>query len=260
MKKGLIIYNDHDKKLNEWFVECCLKSLNNDEFSLLYKEENEVIDYINSNQIDFVIFRCRNYSLLNEIEKRGIRCFNNTKTNSLANDKYRTYLFFKEHGFPCLETSLERGDISFPLVMKSLDGHGGKEVYLINSEDELEPSDKKFIYQKFLPNMGDVRLYVLNKKVIGAVKRSNIKDFRSNFSLGGEVEEYKASTEMIDIAIKISELLDADYIGVDFIIYDKGFVVNEIEDPVGARMLLKANGVDAVSLFIKHIKNALLSN
>ena len=260
MKKGLIIYNDHDKKLNEWFVESCLKSLNNDEFSLFYKEENEVLDYINANPIDFVIFRCRNYSLLNEIELRGIRCFNNTKTNSLANDKYRTYLFFKEHSFPCLETSLERGDISFPLVMKSLDGHGGKEVYLINSKNELKQSDKGFIYQKFLPNKGDVRLYVLNKKVIGAVKRSNDKDFRSNFSLGGEIEEYNPSKEMKDIAIKISELLDADYIGVDFIIYDKGFVVNEIEDPVGARMLLKANGVDAVSLFIKHIKNALLNN
>jgi RimK family alpha-L-glutamate ligase len=260
MKKGLIIYNEHDKKLNEWFVECCLKALNNDEFSLYYKEENEVLDYVNNNPIDFVIFRCRNYSLLNEIELRGIRCFNNTKTNSLANDKYRTYLFFKEHGFPCLETSLDSKDISFPLVMKSLDGHGGKEVYLINFKNELKQSDKGFIYQKFLPNKGDVRLYVLNKKVIGAVKRSNDKDFRSNFSLGGEVEEYIPSKEMKDIAIKISEILDADYIGVDFIICDKGFIVNEIEDPVGARMLLKANGVDAVSLFIKHIKNALLNN
>lgn len=260
MKKGLIIYNEHDKKVNEWFVESCLKSLNNDEFSLLYKEENEVLDYINANPIDFVIFRCRNYSLLNEIELRGIRCFNNTKTNSLANDKYRTYLFFKEHGFPCLETSLESKDISFPLVMKSLDGHGGKEVYLINSEDELKLSDKKFIYQEYLANNGDVRLYVLNKKVIGAVKRSNGKDFRSNYSLGGEIEEYNPSKEMKDIAIKISDILDADYIGVDFFIYDKGFIVNEIEDPVGARMLLKANGVDAVSLFIKHIKNALLNN
>ena len=260
MKKGLIIYNEYDKKLNEWFVECCLKALNDDEFSLFYKEENEVIDYINSNQIDFVIFRCRNYSLLNEIEKRGIRCFNNTKTNSLANDKYRTYLFFKEYGFPCLETSLDSKDISFPLVMKSLDGHGGKEVYLINFKNELKQSDKGFIYQKFLPNKGDVRLYVLNKKIIGAVKRSSDKDFRSNFSLGGEVEEYIPSKEMKDIAIKISEILDADYIGVDFIIYDKGFIVNEIEDPVGARMLLKANGVDAVSLLIKHIKNALSNN
>lgn len=260
MKKGLIIYNAKDKTANEWFVESCLKSLNNDEFSLLYKEENEVLDYINANPIDFVIFRCRNYSLLNEIELRGIRCFNNTKTNSLANDKYRTYLFFKEHGFPCLETSLDRGDISFPLVMKSLDGHGGSEVYLINSEKELKPSDKKFIYQGYLANNGDARLYVLNKKVIGAVKRSNDKDFRSNYSLGGEIEEYNPSKEMKDIAIKISKILDADYIGVDFIINDQGFVVNEVEDPVGARMLLKANGVDAVSLFIKHIINALLNN
>ena len=260
MKKGLIIYNEHDKKLNEWFVECCLKALNDDEFSLFYKEKNEALDYVNNNPIDFVIFRCRNYSLLNKIEKRGIRCFNNTKTNSLANDKYETYLFFKEHGFPCLETSLDSKDISFPLVMKSLDGHGGKEVYLINSKNELKQSDKGFIYQKFLPNKGDVRLYVLNKKVIGAVKRSNDKDFRSNFSLGGEVEEYKASTEMIDIAIKISELLDADYIGVDFIIYDKGFIVNEIEDPVGAKMLYKTTGIDAVNLFIERIKNSLKNN
>lgn len=260
MKKGLIIYNAKDKAKNEWFVESCLKSLNNDEFSLFYKEENEVLDYINANPIDFVIFRCRNYSLLNEIELRGIRCFNNTKTNSLANDKYRTFLFFNEHGFPCLETSLERGDISFPLVMKSLDGHGGSEVYLINSEDELEPSDKEFIYQGYLANRGDVRLYVLNKKVIGAVKRSNDKDFRSNFSLGGEVEEYKASKEMIDIATKISELLDADYIGVDFIIHDKGFVVNEIEDPVGSRMLYKSTGIDAINLFIEHIKNELIKS
>ena len=260
MKKGLIIYNEIDKKLNEWFVESCLKSLNSDEFSLLYKEEKEVLDYINKNLIDFVIFRCRNYSLLNEIELRGIRCFNNTKTNSLANDKYHTYLFFKEHGFPCLETSLERGDISFPLVMKSVDGHGGSEVYLINSEDELEPSDKKYIYQGFLANNGDVRLFVLNKKVIGAVKRSNGKDFRSNFSLGGEVEEYKPSKEMIDIAIKIAKLLDADSIGVDFIIYDKGFVVNEIEDPVGAKMLYKVMGIDAVNLFVEYIKSTLKNN
>ena len=257
MKKGLIVYNAQDKNKNEWFISTCLKSLNNDDFSLLYKEENEVLDYINHNHIDFVIFRCRNYYLLNEIESYGIRCFNSTKTNRLANNKYEAYLFFKEHDFPCLETSLERNDISFPLVMKSLDGHGGNEVYLIRGEDEIKASDKKFIYQKYLPNRGDVRLYVLNKKVIGAVKRSNVKDFRSNYSLGGEIEKYNPSKEMKDIAIKISELLDADYIGVDFIIYDKGFVVNEIEDPVGARMLLKANGVDAVSLFIEHIKNEL---
>ena len=65
---------------------------------------------------------------------------------------------------------------------------------------------------------------------------------------------------MIKIALEIAELLQADYIGVDFIIYDKGFVVNEIEDPVGAKMLYKVLGIDAPSLFIEDIKSKLSNN
>ena len=260
MKKGIIVYNDHDKELNQWFVDNCLKSLNYDDFSLLYKEENEALDYIKQNQVDFVIYRARNYALLNAIECRGIRCFNNSLTNRIANNKYKTYEFLKENGFPCLETFLDSGQLSFPFVMKSIDGHGGSEVYLISSEDEMKPVDKEYIYQGYLANNGDVRLYVLNGKIIGAVKRNNSHDFRSNFSLGGEVELYQPNKEMINIALKISELLKSDYIGVDFIIHDKGFVVNEIEDPVGAKMLFKVAGIDAVSLFIEDIKSKLTSN
>ena len=260
MKKGLIIYNEKDKEINQWFINNCLKSLNNDDFSLIYKEEKEALDYINSNPIDFVIFRARNYALLTAIEARGVRCFNNSLTNKIANNKYRTYEFLKEHGFPCLETFLDSGKLSFPFVMKSVDGHGGSEVYLISSEDEMKPVDKEYIYQGYLANKGDVRLYVLDGKIIGAVKRSNGKDFRSNFSLGGEVEAYEPNKEMIKIALEIAELLQADYIGVDFIIYDKGFVVNEIEDPVGAKMLYKVLGIDAPSLFVEDIKSKLSNN
>ena len=257
MKKGIIVYNKQDKELNQWFIDNCLNSLNNDNFSLFYKEEKEALDYINKNQVDFVIFRARDYELLNIIEARGIRCFNNALTNKIANNKYSTYQFLKEHGFPCLETFLDAKDLSFPYVMKSVDGHGGSEVCLISSKEERKPDNKKYIFQKYLPNNGDVRLYVLNGKIIGAVKRSNKQDFRSNFSLGGEVEAYEPSKEMTEIALKISRLLKSDYIGVDFIIFDKEFVVNEIEDPVGARMLFKVSGIDAVSLFIEDIKNKL---
>lgn len=257
MKKGLIAYNKKDKAPNQWFIDNCLNSLNNDNFSLLYKEEKEVLDYIKDNRIDFVIFRARDYELIKAIEARGIRCFNNALTNQVANNKYLTYQFLKEHGFPCIETFLDTDGLSFPYVMKSVDGHGGSEVYLISSKEERKPENKKYIYQRYLPNKGDVRLYVLNGKVIGAVKRSNKQDFRSNFSLGGEVETYNPNKEMTEIALKIADLLKSDYIGVDFIIFDKGFVVNEIEDPVGARMLLKASGVDAVSLFIEDIKSKL---
>ena len=62
---------------------------------------------------------------------------------------------------------------------------------------------------------------------------------------------------MVDIAIKISKLLDATYIGVDFLVKGDNICLNEIEDPVGARMLYKTSSIDIVNLFIKQIKSQL---
>ena len=62
----------------------------------------------------------------------------------------------------------------------------------------------------------------------------------------------------MDTAIKIAELLDADYIGVDFLKVGDNWLVNEIEDPVGARMLFKASGIDAASLFADYVYNTLI--
>ena len=102
-----------------------------------------------------------------------------------------------------------------------------------------------------------MRLYVLNHQVVGAVKRSNLHDYRSNYSLGGEVAKYEPTKEMIDISLKLSKLLNADYIGVDFLINKEKVYLNEIEDPVGARMLYKVSDIDVISLFLEEIKNQL---
>ena len=262
MKKGLIVYQKEDQEKNIWFIDKCIEGLNDNHFSLLYKEESETLSYINDHQIDFVIYRGRDYTLAKKLEERGIKVFNNSLTNKVANDKYETFLL-------CLRNSIKRLHIyqrvehvdRFPCVMKSINGHGGQEVFLVNSLDDVttlrKQMNRKFIYQEYLPHSQDVRLYVLNKKVIGAVKRSNPHDFRSNFSLGGEVSFYLPSQEMIDTAVKAANILDADFIGVDFLINDKDCYLNEIEDPVGSRMLYKTSDIDIVSLYIEHIKEVL---
>lgn len=263
MINGLIIYNSLDQDKNKWFIEECIKECNDDKFSLFYKEESEVLSYIENHKVDFVIYRARNYKLVEALEQKGIKCFNNSFTNKIANDKYATYQLCKEQGISCLETSLDdyKG-LSYPFIMKSLDGHGGQEVYLINKENEvldiLKKSQKHFIYQRYLPHVKDLRVYVLNNQVVAAVIRKNINDFRSNFSLGGVVKTYEPSSEMVDIATKISKLLNATYIGVDFLIDGSSLYLNEIEDPVGARMLYKTSSIDIVNLFIKEIKKQLL--
>ena len=260
MLSGLIVYSRDDKEKNLYFIDCCTKRLSEEGFSIVYQDEDDVLDYVKNNKIDFVIYRSRNYQLLEKLESLGIRCFNNSLTNKTANDKYLTYEFLKANNFPCLKSNLSYDKLSLPFVMKSVDGHGGQEVYLINEKNEVESRrkpNKKYIFQEYYPNNGDLRIYVLNKKFIGAVLRENQNDFRSNYSLGGEAKAYKPDQEIVDLAIKVSELLNADYIGVDFLNVDGHWLVNEIEDPVGARMLYKASGIDVTELLATHISASL---
>ena len=256
MLSGLIVYSKVDGDKNTWFIETCQKRLFAHEGVLLYKDENEVLDYVKKNHVDFVIYRARNFHIVEQLESLGIKCFNNSLTNKVANNKYLTYQFLTNLNIPCLKSNLSNDKLQYPFVMKSIDGHGGNEVFLINEKSEISKhqlSSKNYIYQEFYENDGDLRLYVLNKKVFGAVLRKNKNDFRSNFSLGGEVLSIKPEQEIVDTAIKIASALEADYIGVDFLKVKGEWLVNEIEDPVGARMLYKACGIDAATLFSDYV-------
>ena len=145
--------------------------------------------------------------------------------------------------------------------MKSVDGHGGSEVFLLEAKEDAiahQMPNKTYIYQPFYQNDGDLRLYVLNKQVIGAVYRHSKNDFKSNYSLGGEVSIYQPEPEIVGIAIKVATLLNADYIGVDFIKVNNKWCVNEIEDPVGARMLYKTTNIDVVKLFVDYVSSLVM--
>ena len=258
MKSGLIIYNKSDYQRNVWFVDKVINEFEKINVSLLFIEENDAVDYLKSNKVDFVIYRARNWEIPKQIEEAGIRCFNNSFTNHLSNDKSLTYKLLEKNGIPCIRSFASLDDIDeFPCIMKSIDGHGGKEVFLINSKSEAKDISSKynktFVFQKYYKNSGDVRLYLLDKKVVAGVLRHNDKDFRSNYSLGGEVSTFVPPVEMQNIAENISQITDADFIGVDFLVTNGCYLVNEIEDPVGSRMLYKTSKIDIVSLFVLYI-------
>ena len=262
MKSGLIVYTDYDAKCNRFFINKCLELLNDEDFSLKYISEDEVLNYVNSNKVDFVIYRARDYRVLEQLLSREIKTFNNVLTNKTANDKYLTYEFLKENNLPYIETYLDLSKIkSFPCIMKSVSGHGGQEVFFVKDLNEVnqiknENPNLKFTYQEFLENNGDVRIYMLNGEVAAAIKRKSNKDYRNNYSLGGEVELYNPSQEMVNSATKIASLLEADFIGVDFLLTKSGYKIIEVEDPVGSRMVYKLKPeLDIISRFIEHLKN-----
>ena len=257
MISGLIIYSKNDKEKNTWFIDECIKRFTDKGVSLVYIEENKVKDFAKNNSVSFAIYRGRDYRIAEFLENNSIKCFNNALTNRIANDKSLSFEFLSKERIPVIPTFSSLEEVgSYPLIMKSVDGHGGQEVFLINTREEAETfkkQNKRYVYQKYYPNEGDLRLYVLNKEVAGAVYRHNKNDFRSNFSLGGDVVNYNPEKEIVDIATNVAELLNADYIGVDFIKVDNKWCVNEIEDPVGARMLYKTSNVDVIELLVNYI-------
>ena len=257
MISGLIVYNAIDTVKNQYFIDEFLQKLNDEEISLSFLDEEFLSEYIKTHKVDFVVYRGRDYKMVELLEKKNVKVFNNSFTNKIANNKYLTYQFLKENSLPFIETS---NDPFYPCIMKSVSGHGGQEVFLVHNEDEKSNIQKEhpnleFIYQEYLENNGDVRLYVLNKSVITSIKRDNQNDYRNNFSLGGSVEVYKASQEMVDAALMIARLLNADFIGVDFLLTKDGFKIIEIEDPVGSRMVYKATDIDIIAKYIEYVRN-----
>jgi len=122
------------------------------------------------------------------------------------------------------------------MIMKPLDGHGGKGVIVIekSASSNLKSlldfyinhsgTDPKYvILQEFIPEAkdGDVRVFVLNGEPIGAIRRVPGKgEIRSNISAGGYPVRYDLTEEDKDLCRKIGKKLVADgicFAGLDII-------------------------------------------
>ena len=123
-----------------------------------------------------------------------------------------------------LKVESKFGNWEYPVICKHERGYQGKSVRKFNNREEverwLEKVEEKnigmYLWQKCLPTRWDLRIVVINGKAIGAMKRSaRQNEFRSNFSLGGKVEEWILSAEDKEIAEKVARVCGLDYCGVD---------------------------------------------
>ncbi len=190
----------------------------------------------------FVWNRTRNAKIAKKLEMKGIKVFNRSFVNELANDKKSTLQFAQLQGIPTVPILMEDRIQQYPVIIKTIDGHGGSEVALCKDEDELKAHQEKWhnrktIIQPYIEsNATDVRVWVLGSEIIGAVKRMGGQDFRSNYTLGGTIEKYELDAEKREHVMRLQKALKSDYIGIDFLLLPNGdWVLNEIEDPVGAR-------------------------
>ena len=268
--RALLIYSAEDIKRNKWFTDrltekaACygteLKLITSDECRDEYMVENGLWD----NKPAFIINRSREADISEWFENKGIRSFNNSETIRTGNDKYAEYELFESMKLPVMETvtggsAPESIPFEAPYIIKKRNGHGGSDVFKLETKDALgtflvDKDPSLYIIQKMSDEPGvDMRLYLLGGKVIASVIRTSGKDFRSNYSLGGKAETTEVPEDIRTASEAIARGLSADYIAIDLIRDNGGWVYNEIEDAAGARMLYELTDIDIASDFIHYI-------
>lgn len=259
---GYLLYEQQDAAPNHAFIAQLQQAATARGIDLQLKifETFEMED----EQPAFVWNRTRNHVIAAQFEARGIRVFNNSETNRLANNKLLAQQAVKALGIPAIESFTERPpSLSFPFIMKSMDGHGGNDVFLCENEAQHEAVKQRLqtiVYQPYIEsNSTDVRLWMLGCNVLAAVKRCGQNSFKSNYTLGGTIEKFDVPIELAQYARTIAAHLKSDYIGIDFLVGADGqFYFNELEDPVGARSYYELYNGDLPGMLIAYIQKQLL--
>ncbi len=138
--------------------------------------------------------------------------------------------------YPKRENALKNiSELKIPIIVKDLRGAKGRNIYKFDSQSELTQFIKKtesinqYAFQQFLPTDGDIRVFVIGDKVLGAMKRFVISgDFRANISQGAKAEKYELTPELKDLAQKAAKVTNTEIAGVDFIESDGKYYIIEV--------------------------------
>lgn len=165
-------------------------------------------------------------------------------------------------------------------VIKSVDGHGGSEVMAFSPFRQSASVEEKrrywgnfagqlsllkgrecIIQEQILSDSKDVRVYILGNQIYQGILRQGVKDFRSNFSLGGRTEVYSFSKEEREYIEKFLCAFRGEILGLaglDFMIDREGrLIFNELEEMAGCRMLYQNTEGDVVEDYVRWLKEQL---
>lgn len=151
--------------------------------------------------------------------------------------------------------------IPYPVMIKNPAGRKGKNIYKIDSKENLKEFLKKmpdlfpFQFQEYLPTDGDIRILVIGYKAIGAMKRHLVKGgFVANISQGANAEKYDLTSEVKEIAEKAAKVTETEYAGVDLIESKGKFYVIEVNRSPQFRGFRKYTKLDPSTFIINYLE------
>lgn len=250
--KGILLINGFIKndKFSQ-FYDLILNAFNEKNISLDIVKSTEISLDLNQDikfksKPDFILFFDKDIALAKHLENLGYKVFNSATSIQICEDKGLTHLALEKYDIKMPKTRFANFSyqnefvdsqklfegFKFPLIVKERIGSLGEQVYLLNNENEFEN-----IKHKLSPNIliqeylnfhyhEDIRVYVVKHEVVGCTKRiGKDNDFRANSYQGGTMQEYKMDSKFVELASKISKILNLDYVGLDFILDNNDYPI-----------------------------------
>ncbi|MDD3818713.1 MAG: RimK family alpha-L-glutamate ligase [Actinomycetota bacterium] len=243
---------------------------------------------------DYVVTRIGTityYSLaiIRHLEKLGVFVLNSSRSIEIAKDKLFSLQLLAANNIPVPKTMLVKPllnidlverEFSYPVIVKTITGSGGKGVFLAENRNRLfdiikrfgndEESKNNLILQEFIStSMGkDIRVVVIGGRAIGAImRRSSDGNFKANYSAGGLAEPYVINPTVEWLAVKSSKIIGLGIAGVDILFDKENYKVCEVNSYPGFTGFEKVTDINVSREIFKYIlecqsgnNNALAKN
>ncbi len=194
-----------------------------------------------------------------------------------SRDKLRSLQFLSKSGIGIPKTVFARHPKSedikdlinevggTPVIIKLLEGTHGTGVIIADTISSAKSSIEAFsgikkdlILQEFIKeaNGQDIRVLVVNDKVVGAMVRSGAEgEFRSNLHKGGSAKVFKLDKKTEMAAVEATRLLGLTVAGVDILLSSRGPLVIEVNSSPGLQGIERATNVDVADKIIEAAEN-----
>ncbi|GDY09398.1 MAG: RimK family alpha-L-glutamate ligase [Planctomycetota bacterium] len=218
--------------------------------------------------LEQVVYRM---DVLARLEASGVTVLNSPKSVECAVDKYLTTAKLEGAGLPVPATVVcENSDdalaaferLGGDVVVKPIFGSEGRGIFRVSDPDlalrtfrTLERLDAVLYLQRFVEHRGfDIRVLMLDGRVLGGMRRVSDGDFRTNVSRDGRGEAHVVTDREAEWSLRAAAATGARFAGID-ILYDRdgqGFVI-EVNAVPGWRAFEKVTGMDVARVVIEAV-------
>ncbi len=250
----------------------CDLILNNEKPDILYNGQS-------LSQLDAVIPRVGIYksiygmAVLRHFEAMHVYSLNSSLGIARARDKLRTLQILSKKSLPFPNSAISNDSLNAsklldkvggtPVIIKLTEGLQGKGTVLAETKQSAKSIIEAFgltntslILQEFIKeSIGtDVRVFILNGKVIGSmIRSSNGEDFRSNLHLGGEAKKVKLTPREREIAVKAAKEFKLNVAGIDILRSDNGPLILEVNSCPGLEGIERAMDKNIARLILEFV-------